>query len=461
MLAMFVDQAPVAIAMLDRDLRYIAASRRYLRDYGLANGVPRGQSHYELFPDLPQRWRDVHRRALAGEVVSASDDRYDHPDGTVHWLHWEVRPWNDADAIGGIMIFAEDVTERRRADERFRVVVESNPNANVLVDETDRIVLVNRQAELLFGYDRSEMLGRSVGMLVPLHLQAAHNGHCLGFLEQPSRRPMGAGRDLYGVRKDGTVVPVEIGLAPISTEQGRLVLALVIDITERKASEARMLGLNAELERRVQERTAQLQRSVGDLRVALEEAERLRRELREQSIRDALTGLFNRRFLEETLRLEVPRASRNATPLSVVMLDMDKFKVINDTLGHAAGDSVLREIGHIILESLRAEDVPCRFGGDEFVILMPGTLPHDAMNKAEALRARMRGVRVRWNGGELPGFDVSVGVASLPEDGLTGEAILAAADAALYAAKDAGGGRTAASPAAVNGDAALPLPSSG
>src|SRR4051812_35691531 len=111
-LRVFIDQAPVPIAMFDRDMRYIAASRRWISDYGFAHRQWRGVSHYELFPDLPERWRAIHQRALRGEVVAQAEDRFDRADGTVQWLRWEIRPWYQDDQQGGVIIFAEDISER-------------------------------------------------------------------------------------------------------------------------------------------------------------------------------------------------------------------------------------------------------------------------------------------------------------------------------------------------------------
>lgn len=130
-----------------------------------------------------------------------------------------------------------DITERRRAEERFRLVVEAAASAMLMVGSDGLITLVNKQTEELFGYGRAELLGRSIEMLVPERFRDAHPGHRAGFFAHPSTRAMGAGRDLYGLRKDGTEVPIEIGLNPIRTGEGSFVLASIIDITERKRAE--------------------------------------------------------------------------------------------------------------------------------------------------------------------------------------------------------------------------------
>src|SRR6185295_3487196 len=122
----------------------------------------------------------------------------------------------------------------------LRLVVEATPNAIVMVDDRGRITLVNSQAEQLFGYPRAELIGQPIEMLVPVRYRAAHPGHRGGFFKQPATRSMGAGRDLYGRRKDGSEVPIEIGLNPIRAAEGAFVLASIIDITERKRAEERL-----------------------------------------------------------------------------------------------------------------------------------------------------------------------------------------------------------------------------
>jgi PAS domain S-box-containing protein len=134
-----------------------------------------------------------------------------------------------------------DITERKRAEERFRLVVESAPNAMILVNTEGKITLVNSQTEKLFGYSRSELIDQGVETLIPLRFKEKHPGYRNSFFEKPKVRSMGAGRDLFARRKDGSEFPVEIGLNPIETSEGPLVLAAIIDITERKTQERNRL----------------------------------------------------------------------------------------------------------------------------------------------------------------------------------------------------------------------------
>ena len=168
---------------------------------------------------------------------------------------------------------------------------------------------------------------------------------------------------------------------------------------------------------------------------------KLRDQLRDQSIRDALTGMYNRRYMLETCRREFARAIRTGQSITFLSLDVDHFKKFNDNHGHDAGDMVLRAVGECLKASFRDEDIPCRFGGEEFVVILPGAGPVDGERRAEDVRAKIEALTVRYLDGTLPRVTVSIGVATFPHSGKTPEAVLKAADEALYEAKGAGRNR--------------------
>jgi len=161
-------------------------------------------------------------------------------------------------------------------------------------------------------------------------------------------------------------------------------------------------------------------------------------QLRDQSVRDYLTGLFNRRYLEETLAREVRRAERAHAPLGVIMIDLDHFKQFNDTYGHAAGDVLLREMGGLLRRSLRESDIACRYGGEEFTLIMPDSPLSVVQERAERIRLEARQLRLESDGLPLKPVSLSIGVAVFPEHGRSGDAVLQASDAALYRAKREG-----------------------
>ncbi len=168
---------------------------------------------------------------------------------------------------------------------------------------------------------------------------------------------------------------------------------------------------------------------------------RLRETLRQQSIRDPLTSLFNRRYMEESLEREIHRARRSGSPMGVVILDIDHFKKFNDTYGHEAGDLVLKGVARLIQGSVRGEDIPCRFGGEEFVLILPNASLEASRQKAESIRIETQRISVEHGGQRLPQITVSLGVAVLAEGASGGTTLLQAADEALYRAKNGGRNR--------------------
>lgn len=290
------------------------------------------------------------------------------------------------------MVLAAATMERNRAAERFERVVEWAPNAIVAVDQLGRIILVNSQAEKIFGYRREELLGRPVEVLVPERFRAGHPGHRSGFSFNPHARPMGAGRDLYAVRKDGSEFPVEIGLNPIETEEGMMILSAIVDITERRRAE--------------------------------EEIERL-------ASSDPLTGLANYRRLLEVFNTEAERSGRTGRPFSLLLLDLDRLKKINDAYGHLAGSRALCRLARVLQQQCRLNDTPARHGGDEFAVILPETEVEDAHKLAWRVAERLA------DDVEQPPLSFSFGVASCPQDGWTFDPVLEKADRALYDMKRA------------------------
>jgi diguanylate cyclase (GGDEF)-like protein len=165
---------------------------------------------------------------------------------------------------------------------------------------------------------------------------------------------------------------------------------------------------------------------------------KLQETLRIQSIRDPLTGLFNRRYMEESLEREIHRAVRKKSHLGIIMIDIDNFKQFNDTYGHSAGDAMLREFGQFLNESIRGEDIACRYGGEEFALILPDTSLEVVLKRTEQIRVGVKRLNVNYMGQTIGTITISSGIAVFPDNGPTGDAIIRAADAGLYRAKAEG-----------------------
>jgi diguanylate cyclase (GGDEF)-like protein/PAS domain S-box-containing protein len=181
---------------------------------------------------------------------------------------------------------------------------------------------------------------------------------------------------------------------------------------------------------------------VGSLSLALANL-LLRSTLQEQSIRDPLTGMFNRRFMEESLEREILRATRSKQTVGVIMLDIDQFKNYNDTYGHQTGDAMLTSLGHFLSASVRGEDIACRYGGEEFILILPGASLDDTQKRAEELREKVHFVDVTYQGELHKTVTFSLGISVFPQNGTTAEQLIKNADLALYRAKSEGRDRVA------------------
>ncbi len=193
---------------------------------------------------LPQAERTELRRALknlaAGRELQVAHSLHRHKDGSLIEVSLTFRPLHDQQGnFSGALAMASDASKQRRLNERLLLAFESSPSGMVLVDENGVILMLNAETERLFGYKRQDLLGRKVDLLVPDHLRASHDQHRSEFAKSPSSRLMGAGRELHGRRQDGSEFPVEIGLNPIQTREGLLVLGVIADITERKHADER------------------------------------------------------------------------------------------------------------------------------------------------------------------------------------------------------------------------------
>jgi len=290
------------------------------------------------------------------------------------------------------------------------ILIENMSDGVMVLDAQNRIVDINiamqkllnaEKSSLLLGKEASTVLGQWMEKTEPLRS------------EHESRTEMQSPNNPSHYL-DLRVTPLFDAYKQLS---GRLIVFR--DVTERKTVEKKLRNANYRLQSQLIE--------IGTLQS----------QLREQAVRDPLTDLFNRRYLEETLDRELARAAREAYPVCIIMIDIDHFKQVNDTYGHEAGDYVLKATADILRQQNRRGDFACRFGGEEFLIVMPNINMDVAIARAETLRQTLNSLKVAYGRYSLSAT-FSMGIACYPAHGDSREALLRAADRAMYAAKEAG-----------------------
>jgi diguanylate cyclase (GGDEF)-like protein/PAS domain S-box-containing protein len=329
---LFIEHAPAALAMLDCNMCYLAVSRRWLHDFGLNDGVI-GRSHYDVFPEIPDRWKALHRRALAGEDLYCDEDRFLRPDFSIQWLRWEIHPWRTADAgIGGIVIFTEDITQQKKDKENLQLAASVFTNARegiVICDPHGAILDVNDTFTRITGYSRAEVLGRNPRILKSGRQSGAFYGDMWRTLLQNGYWS----GEIWNKAKDGRIFPETLTISAVYDRASKVqhYVALFSDVTQAREQERRL------------ERMAQF---------------------------DALTNLPNRVLLTDRLQQAMAQAHRHGQMLAVACVDLDSFRAVNDQYGQDAGDQLLMGVARRMRRVLGETDTLARIGGDEFVAVL-------------------------------------------------------------------------------------------
>src|SRR5689334_3169189 len=300
----------------------------------------------------------------------------------------------------------DNVQKIKTSELRYRRLFEAAQDGILILDaQTGAITDVNPFLIKMLGYSRAEFVEKKLWEVGAFRdIEASQEA-----FEVLQKKEYIRYEDLPLRAKNGRLVDVEFVSNVYLVGGERVIQCNIRDITERKQAQDALL-----------------------------KSEML---LREQSVRDYLTGLFNRRYMEETLERELLRASRKHLSLGIIMLDVDEFKDFNDTYGHAAGDEILRELGRSLLRQVRGEDIPCRYGGDEFILIMPDASGEVTRERAELICKYAGMFHLQFDGQSLAPVTLSLGVAVFPENGSTSTEILRAVDAALYRAKRNGRGQ--------------------
>lgn len=298
--------------------------------------------------------------------------------------------------------------------EIYRRIFEYTPDALLVVDHDGHIYLANAEAESLFRYDRSELIGQPIEILIPPRFTAHHVEHRTRFMSEAHTLQMGATEDRFALRKHGEEFPVDIMLSPMFIDGAPFTLCVVRDVSERKAAQ--------------DERARQT-----------EELLRLHAELQLLANHDGLTGLYNWRAFYEHAGQMLKTAHRRGEGVSLMMLDLDHFKLINDRFGHAEGDRVLQAVAATLKATAREIDIVARHGGEEFVVAVLGLGEAESLVAAERLRAAVAAIENL----KSP-ITTSIGITTLAprRDKQESSRILAElldqADQALYSAKHHG-----------------------
>ncbi len=580
--------------------------------------------------------RELIKRHLQG-ISERHEFTFQHRDGhRVYTLVSATALRNKRGKITGAMGLITDITEREiiaqeltrltarqdllikertqtieNREQKLRAIIHANIDAIITINSQGSITSVNPAAENMFGYNRNQMIGQNVNMLMPQPYAHQHDQYLTKYLHGGKPGIIGKRRELEGKRADGEIFPLELAISEVKTSQEHFFVGMLRDISERKRAQEAIEELNSELllsnnslyneiaERKKAEEearsiNARLQTFITDLQSYTEDIHKLnemsdflqacnnlheitevirtfaqrffntqagalyllkgdelqlfehpwgqnyqakpafpladcwamrnskihpsnlaqqnlicqhfhaqdlidhtciplyararqvgllvlyghsplwsednarnanrsqllqafadhlagaisnqtlRNLLQEQSTRDPLTGLHNRRFLNEQLHLEINRCQRENKAFGLLLMDIDHFKAINDGHGHDVGDQVLVRVAHSLFAAIRGSDILCRYGGEEFIVLLPDTNQQQALVIAEKLRRRIAGMEDDWHLGKA--VTLSVGVAAYPQQGQDAEALLKAADQALYQAKHQGRNRSVLAP---------------
>ena len=414
-----LDHSRVGVLLVDRNCRHVDVNRSWSQMFGYRRREVRGKlaardiAHPEDATALEEHFLGL----LAGRSGALTQERrFVRKDGSSFWgLMSTSTVTNKAGGQMWVVAMITDIDAQKRAEqalreseERLRFITESTQDVVWQLDRELRFTYVNAADERMRGYRRDEVIGRRFDEIVdPAEYPVVEQAMQSLFGQASAASEVATGSFEIRLRcKRGRQLWGDINSTPIHDAFGQIAgfIGVTRDATVRRESHKKLL---------------------------------------EQTIRDPLTGLFNRRYLDESLERELARARRENLPLSLIMIDIDHFKQLNDTHGHQTGDEVLKRLGGLIRQGARRADLPCRYGGEEFLLVLPNVAADIAADRAEKWRLSFAQEEIALADGQLVSSTFSAGVATYPEHGKSSEALVRAADQALYTAKHSGRDRVA------------------
>jgi diguanylate cyclase (GGDEF)-like protein/PAS domain S-box-containing protein len=461
-----LDTAPSLIFVLDRKGHVIKFNHACEKITGRSAKKMEGTTLWDAPFNYPEITDEKIREYLSGDVKSHYEATWVSDTGQAHLIEWDVTLLRDSnDNLEFVVGAGIDVTHRKKAEEALQQANrELALQVNELKERTEEMRKLSEMGEQL---QHCQTIAEACAVSAQYVKQICPNTNGALYLINSSRTTADTveswGKKNYTKKtfdpitcwaiRCGREYPSGDGhpgllcghiTGPVKSHylcvpllvNGEAIGILHLNDVETEPAASAMH----------EEHKEQLLRNVADhIALALSNL-KLQNTLRQQSIRDALTGLYNRRYMEETMERELKRALRDNHSLGVVMFDIDHFKEFNDLHGHDAGDAMLRALGAFLNKSLRGGDIICRYGGEEFLVVLPGITPENARMRAEELREGVKELHVRHLGKLLPRCTLSLGVAVSPQHGTTVDALLKAADEALYLAKNEGRDRVIMAP---------------